>query len=268
MNKWHRVTTAHPCKICGKGDWCGYNDEGAVCCMRIASQKPARNGGWIHATTEPIRHATRQPAQPAPKYDAPDFNAEKWWVTVRRVANWDKMQAWADKLGLPIDVLDVMGGCHLGDMLAFPMHDGYGNVCGIRTRNPDGSKRSVTGSRAGLFLPTLDNEGDPVICEGPTDAAAAFALGFYPIGRPSCSGSERHVVDTCRRLGIDKATICADSDGPGIAGARKLADVLNAARIQVRMVTAGGHKDLRDWFKSGVTPEIVNAAWEQAEWRS
>jgi DNA primase len=143
-----------------------------------------------------------------------------------------------------------------------------GKICGIRTRHPDGHKRAITGSRAGIFIPGVyDANREIVICEGPTDAAAAMALGFEPIGRPSCIGSERHVVDTCRRRGINRVTLCADADGPGISGAKKLGEVLLAVRITVRMVTAGGHKDLRDWFKAGVTRAMVDAAWSQAEWR-
>jgi hypothetical protein len=189
-----------------------------------------------------------------------------WWQTVRHVATWDRMEVWADRLGLPIGALDVMGACVLGEMLAFPMYDGHGAVCGIRTRKPDGSKRAVTGSRAGVFLAGFT--GAPVvICEGPTDATAALALGFDVIGRPSCTGSERHVVDTCRRIGAMRVTLCADADGPGIAGARRLADVLRAARVQVRMVTPHGHKDLRDWFKAGATRVMVDLAWYQAEWK-
>ena len=126
----------------------------------------------------------------------------------------------------------------------------------------------MKGSRAGVFLPIMPvGDLEPLICEGPTDATAALALGFHPIGRPSCLGCERHVLDTCRRLGYQRVTICADSDAPGVAGARKLADVLRASRIAVRSVTAGGHKDLREWFLAGVTREQVNAAWSQAEWR-
>jgi phage/plasmid primase-like uncharacterized protein len=233
--------------------------------MRVASDMPAKNGGWIHNATgaSPLPRAA-----PASGYEPPDFDADRWWQAVRRVITWDKMESWATRLGLPIETLDIMGGCHLGTMLAFPMYDGTGEICGIRTRNRDGTKRSVTGSRAGVFLPAYhDPEAKPVICEGPTDAAAALALGFYPIGRPSCSGCERHVVDTCRRLGIKKVTLCADDDGPGIAGARRLGDVLQAAKIAVRLVTPCGHKDLRDWLKAGATRDMVDAQWSQAKWR-
>ena len=265
MTTWHRVSRQHPCFVCRRDDWCGYDDEGAVCCMRVSSDMPAKNGGWIHNATgaSPLPRAA-----PASGYEPPDFDADRWWQAVRRVITWDKMEDWATRLGLPIETLDIMGGCHLGTMLAFPMYDGTGEICGIRTRNRDGTKRSVTGSRAGVFLPAYhDPEAKPVICEGPTDAAAALALGFFPIGRPSCSGCERHVVDTCRRLGIKKVTLCADDDGPGIAGARRLGDVLQAAKIAVRLVTPCGHKDLRDWLKAGATHDMVDAQWSQAKWR-
>ena len=180
-----------------------------------------------------------------------------------------RVAVWACKLGLPPSSIDWLGAVHLGAMLAFPMYDGDGNICGIRTRNPDGAKRAVTGSRAGVFLPTVAMpELEPLVCEGPTDAAAALALGYEPIGRPSCTGCEVHVVDTCKRQGFDRVTVCADADGPGTAGARRLADVLHAARIAVRLVTAAGHKDLRDWWRAGARRDAVERAWSQAQWRT
>lgn len=47
MGDLRRVTKSHPCPICGKDDWCGYNDR-VVICMRIPSNVPTRNGGWLH----------------------------------------------------------------------------------------------------------------------------------------------------------------------------------------------------------------------------
>jgi hypothetical protein len=265
---WIRVTARKPCAVCDRGDWCTVSVEtGATCCMRVQSARPARNGGWLHGGTGPAELPARTGAACGASYESPEFNAMLWWQTVRHVVTWERMEVWADRLGLPIGALDVMGACVLGEMLAFPMFDGTGQVCGIRTRKPDGSKRAVTGSRAGVFLPTFHDGGEVVVCEGPTDATAAMELGYYPIGRPSCTGSERHVVDTCRRLGIERVTVCADADGPGVAGARRLADVLRAARVLVRLVTPRGHKDLRDWFKAGVTCDMVDAAWSQAEWK-
>ncbi len=267
--KWIPVSKREPCALCGRDHWCMVSPDGtAQLCHDTQSDRPAPGGGWIHGLKPAAPAPSRPERRAAEGYDAPDFDAALWWQTVRHVGTWDRMEVWATRLGLPIAALDVMGACVLGEMLTFPMHNGLGRVCGIRTRNPDGSKRAVTGSRAGVFLPTFHDGAEPLVCEGPTDATAALELGYYPIGRPSCSGCERHVVDTCRRQGIERVTVCADSDGPGITGARKLTDVLRAARIGVRMVTAGGHKDLRDWFKAGATRQAVDSAWSQTEWRT
>ena len=266
---WTRVSRQVPCPVCGKGDWCTVSvATGAVCCMRVQSEHPAANGGWMHGGDG------RAPGCPAAQalcggHEDPALDADRWWRAVRRILTPAKLDPWALTLGLPRDALYLMGACTLGEMLAFPMRDGIGAICGIRTRYPDGRKMAVRGSRAGVFLPFMPiGDMEPLICEGPTDATAALALGFHPIGRPSCLGCERHVLDTCRRLGYQRVTICADSDAPGVAGARKLADVLRASRIAVRSVTAGGHKDLREWFNAGAVPEQVRTAWSQAEWRT
>lgn len=272
----------------------------------MQSDHPLANGGWLHGGEKhrlkcPVAHQT------AKRYEDPDFNADGWWRAVRRILTPAKLDPWAAALGLTRDTLFLMGACTLGEMLAFPMYDGAGAICGIRTRYPDGRKMSVRGSRAGVFLPFMSidtirtarrqvygnhtpdtqepqqkrgfppppgqnapvrlGEAEPLICEGPTDATAAMDLGFYPIGRPSCQGCEKHVLDTCRRMHFTRATICSDADGPGITGARKLADGLRASRIAVRIVKPDGHKDLRDWYRHGATRDVVETAWSQAEWR-
>src|SRR5438477_1429818 len=46
---WTRVTRRNPCVICSKGDWCGVSEDGKYAvCMRIESDHPTRNGGWLH----------------------------------------------------------------------------------------------------------------------------------------------------------------------------------------------------------------------------
>ena len=269
-NGWIRASRAQPCPVCGKYDWCGVSaDTGAVCCMRVQSNRPTGNGGWLHGGPDRAIPPPRPCAADAVKvYEPPDFNAALWWRTTRRVLNLEALDEWSERLSIPSSFLMFMGATTACGMLCFPMRDGTGKICGIRTRDPDGAKRAITGSRAGVFIPGVhDANRETVICEGPTDAAAAMALGFEPIGRPSCTGSERQVVDTCRRWGIERLTLCADADGPGIAGAKKLGDVLQAAKIGVRLVTPFGHKDLRDWFKAGATRDMVDAQWSQAEWR-
>lgn len=260
--EWNKVSKQHPCPICGHARWCLVSPDGeAVLCNRVESDKPAKNSGWIHGTPK------KATVTAIVRNDAPAFDANLWWSVGRYALShipWS-LNIWSRDLGLPVSALSFMGATTCCGMLCFPMHDGAGNVCGIRTRTRDGQKRAITGSKAGVFLSTVQVcSNDVLICEGPTDAAAALDLGFEPLGRPSCLGQEAHVVDTLRRWGKDRATICADADGPGITGAERLASAMRAARISVRMVAPHGHKDLRDWYRSGVTRAQVDAAWSQA----
>ena len=270
MSDWLPVTRADPCAICHHATWCLVAPDGvAHLCNRVASNHPAKGGGWIHGTPRrldaPIRHDT-----PKTAYDPPTFDAGLWWRTGRYLLARQPytLTPWADSLGVSADALAWMGATTICRMLCFPMHDGTGAVCGIRTRTPDGAKRAITGSKAGVFLPTVRlPDLEVVICEGPTDAAAALDLGFEPLGRPSCIGQEQHVLETLRRWGCEQVTICVDNDGPGVAGANRLAEVLRVMRVRVRIVAPVGHKDLRDWLRAGATPEHVNAAWSQQAWR-
>ena len=197
-------------------------------------------------------------------------DAGLWWRTGRYLLarQPDTLTPWAEQLGVSADALAWMGATTICGMLCFPMHDGTGKVCGIRTRTPDGAKRAITGSKAGVFLPTVRlPDLDVVICEGPTDAASALDLGFEPLGRPSCIGQEQHVLETLRRWGCDHVTVCVDNDGPGVAGANRLSDVLRGMRGKVRMVAPVGHKDLREWRRAGADRAQVDVAWSQAKWR-
>lgn len=74
-----RVSRREPCPICGKPDYCEVRGDGAVHCMRTASDVPgrARGGGWWHhppageapaqplaAAVATIVHAVPAPAKP------------------------------------------------------------------------------------------------------------------------------------------------------------------------------------------------------------
>ena len=63
---WCEVRRTAPCPICGKPDWCGRSDDGAIRCMRIADA-PA---GWRRLTTCSDGGTVFRPAV-EPSYTAP-----------------------------------------------------------------------------------------------------------------------------------------------------------------------------------------------------
>ncbi|ABO49519.1 toprim [Desulforamulus reducens MI-1] len=48
-----RVNRQQPCPVCGKTDWCSFNDRIAIC-MRVESNHlvPGKMGGWLHKLIE------------------------------------------------------------------------------------------------------------------------------------------------------------------------------------------------------------------------
>ena len=44
---WIRVSPKEPCRICKRVDWC-CRGEIFDNCMRVESDRPAKNGGWLH----------------------------------------------------------------------------------------------------------------------------------------------------------------------------------------------------------------------------
>jgi len=53
MGNWIEVDKYNPCPICGKPDWCGRTADGELAvCMRIESERPMANGGWLYLLTD------------------------------------------------------------------------------------------------------------------------------------------------------------------------------------------------------------------------
>jgi phage/plasmid primase-like uncharacterized protein len=169
---------------------------------------------------------------------------------------------------------------------AFPMTNAAGVIVGARLRTADGSKFALPGSHSGLFVPQgLKPRVQLLVCEGPTDTAAALTLGFQAIGRPSCTGGTHAVAAVIASLRPSEVVIVADSDGapgtrprelrddPGRYGAQQLAGYLAGHGRAVKVITPAPHKDLREWVGAGATHAIVSARiraalfWRRDEWR-
>ena len=147
------------------------------------------------------------------------------------------------------------------------MSNANGKVLGIRLRRPNGFKFAVTGSKAGLFLPTDLAGHDLLIAEGPTDTAALLDLGFSAVGRPSCTGGIKLLVDLVKRRQPAPVVIVSDVDehGHGQRGAENLAVVLLAYSQSVRVIeTPLGTKDAREWKRCGATHHDIQATIDAA----
>lgn len=274
---WQRVSHKKPCPICGKPDWCTITPDGtAVCCMRIESACQMRNGGFLHKLADRPRQyvPVRRFAQPPPS--TLDFAAMMdGWV---RNTPLDALETLAASLGVDVLALAALGAARHSQQAAwaFPMRDGNGKTVGIRLRDNNGHKWAVKGSKVGLFY----TEGKPqdhiaVVCEGPTDTAAALTLGLWAIGRPSCQGAVDHTLQLCRRLRIDHLLIMADNDEPkprpgggwwqpGFEGAAKLA----AAVGLPYKILAPPAKDIRKWVQAGATRINFDFLEQSQTWRT
>ena len=269
---WHRVSRASRCKICDHPNWCTWSEAGN-CCMRIESVRPLKNGGWLHSFGDNPRPVRK------PEPIAPTIDAEAIMVAWRKNTSEIQLRMLADTLGVSILALSALRCAWAPEhnAWAFPMSDGHGMTCGIRLRSLYGNKWSVRGGREGIFRPFIEVQKTVFVCEGPTDLAALLTLGFFGLGRPSCSGGVSQLGAVIARLGILRAVIVADNDAdkfrpdgkcynPGFDGALRLE---NDIGVPCCLLVPPG-KDIRLCLSFGITKEVIesminNLVWHQPQ---
>lgn len=260
MSEWVRVTNRNPCPICKKPDWCVIGHAG-VNCMRIESDHPVKNGGWMHfyakAHPAPSLLYRVQVREHKPKTKPNFLDLLNGWS--RSLTN--EIKSLATSLRVDLLALENLHVCYSNyhHAYAFPMFDPGGQVIGIRLRN-DTRKWAIKGSHSGLFIPFSAINRLPIqtilICEGPTDTAAALTIGFFAIGRPACLGNEAMIDQVLRDIGAKEAIVCYDNDEPGIRGANKLIQHIRCPVCRFVPPT----KDLRAYVTAGGTRETLLSA--------
>ncbi len=261
--QWCRVTKNDPCPICGRGDWCLVaKDKSAVICPRTeaGSVKEIEGSGFLHKLDDRREgrqyHPQRRFAVGRDDKPARDFKAlhEQY---VRQITT-QQLDELSRLLGVSRQSLQRLGTGWCGKSFTFPMYNHFGKTIGIRRRFPSGSKVSLKGSKAGLFIPAELAGSEPLlITEGPSDCAAALDLGFDAFGRPNCDSK---VNMTARFTKGRDVIIIADNDtpkrdgrNPGQAGALKLARKLVFVCSSVRIILPPTeYKDLRGWYRAGL----------------
>jgi hypothetical protein len=235
--------------------------------MRIESPRPLKNGGWLHGARSSKAEQSLYKRQVAGSTPAAPIDFRKL-INRWRKEKAGELEPLAATLGVQKEDLIDLHTCWAPEYraFAFPMSNADGDVVGIRLRN-DQFKWSVKGSHQGLFIPFSAVGRFPldliIITEGPTDTAAALALGFFAIGRPACRGCEQMVVDVLRQLPVKEVVICYDNDEhidkmgkrirPGPKGAEDLARQIPFRCSRFVPPT----KDLREFLTLGGTRELL-----------
>jgi len=250
--QWTRVTKRHPCVICGKPDWCTYQED-VACCMRIESIKPCRNGGWLHRLAEP-------PCGGPGRFVPPRMSQ-----TRKRSIDWQQLvtdyqaavettalEALARQLTVSCAALKALGIGWDGEAWTLPMRNGQGQIIGIMRRFPDGKKICRPGSHLGLYVPQINGHGTAtlLVAEGASDVACLLDRGFAAIGRPSCSHGDAGAIQTwCKaRPAYHFVLVVSDAGEQEQRGARQLAMQLQATRQWRRVeVLRPPAKDARAW---------------------
>ena len=257
MSEWVRAGAQMPCPICGKKDWCLVaKDKSAVICPRKeeGSKKYIDGSGYLHVLI-PGQYEKKNPEW---KSELPEHNTVMGMLAKKYMKAFDDKSKVAEDIGITPESLDrLFAGWSSGNNgVTFPMFRHRRRLIGIRVRSVSGKKFAIKGSKQGLFLPRGWDD-DPsrglLICEGPTDTAAALDLGFDAIGRPSCMGGADLIAEA---VGKRAVAIIADNDGPGMDGAERLAKRLRTFCREVRIVVPE-HNDLRGWKSQGATKEDV-----------
>ncbi len=258
-----RVTTAHPCPICGRSSWCMIGDRD-VFCMRVTSTKTKefKDGSvaYLHPVGKTAQNLSTRTQRKPVTLDVRTVLKE--WGRFNRSGS---MGLLAENLGVTLESLESLG-CTKAPMhgtWAFPMSNGEGEFCGIRLRRDNGDKWAERGSHQGLFIPQVAFSPVILLCEGPTDTAAALSLGYSAVGRPNCCGGIEQIKTLVARLHVRMAVIVSDLDDAGLRGARTLQEHLPIATAILVLPS----KDLRGAVRAGIDRATVDAMISQLIWR-
>ena len=244
--------------------WLGVDARDAI--RWLSSYLGVTDGDYAPAVCRPIERRLSIPEQ---SVDPVRFRlmAEVW----RRNMRPKYLQRAAELLGLPVDSLERLGvGWSVEhNATSWPMRNDAGDVIGVRLRCPKTAEKwAVKGSRAGLFFPMellqVERPERLIVCEGPTDTAAMLSVGFHAVGVPSAGGSIDLLLELCRRIRPEYLQVMADADGPGAAGAERVADALVIVAPIVIVTPLGGCKDSRAWVVGGAGKDAIVAAGDGA----
>ncbi|MSR59742.1 MAG: hypothetical protein EXS05_19220 [Planctomycetaceae bacterium] len=147
----------------------------------------------------------------------------------------------------------------------FPERNGEGKVVGISTRDRQGQKKRITGSKSGLTFASDWREGTgPIfLVEGASDTAALKTIGLAVVGRPSNLAGVGQLTDLLFDIATDREIIVGgerdqkpNGSWPGREGAISVSTQLAEAldRTIGWALPPDDAKDSRAWLQA--MPEL------------
>lgn len=290
--KWCRRRKGVSCPICGQDSWCTISEDGlAVRCTRAPSEypSPAKNGdqAWVHILGESAGAIVQREKTAKPKPYKSIAQVSRLVATAfsHPMAAFTR-QRLAESLDVSIQSLEALSVGYGKDSdgrgySSWPSKDEHGQFIGISRRYDDGEKKTVFGTRPGIYIPDRSRKlaCNPVlIVEGGSDVAAAYSIGILAIGRPSNTGGAEFIK--ALRLTLPLLVVGEDDEHPekrgkytwcpshckgcshcfpGLFGAKAVASELGCKYI----LPPKGCKDLRNVLSQGRVREfmaIVQAA--------
>ena len=274
-SNWLRVNKSCRCPKCDHPDWCLISRDGsAVICPRtdVGATRFIEGAGYLHRleATLPPRRMLRRRVSIRRNGDRSDLATRLANSTV----SVERLSILSRELCVSAESLRRLrvGWWPQERAWSWPMTDRTGRrVIGITRRSPDGTKRVVRGHRAGLYVPhdlppSLRSEM-LLISEGGSDTASGLDLGYWTIGRFSCTHGATMIAGLVRTRHPVQIVICSDA-GNEIEkrGAASLASALLPYARSLRLISPPPpHKDLRHWMLGGATPGDLQAMIDAAE---
>jgi hypothetical protein len=150
----------------------------------------------------------------------------------------------------------------------FPMRDARLQLWALDYAARMGLSYASKGSKEGLFIPdtTFANSQRSELAFAKVQLTLPRCSIWFPelvIGRPSCLGGVKLIVELCRARRFSEIVIFADNDLPGQRGAQKLARELSLYVPNCELLPRLS-KDMRDWKKHGANRADVERAIAEA----
>lgn len=283
-SKFVRRKRGVPCPVCGHESWCTVSADGVVVrCMRVASGRESNGAdgslGWLHtdAVEQPVEV---EKGRETPKLTVAQVTARARSAYEHKLAK-ETRERLSGTLGVSVESLDALRvgyGCDRDgrQWSSWPCRNAKSEIVGISRRYEDGSKKTMQGTKSGLYYPAERNglRGPVLILEGGSDVAAAYTVGIPAIGRPSNTGGAswiRQLIGRRRCIVVGENDCEPERRGklehcpatcfgcghcwPGLFGARIVSEKLRCRFVMPPL----GMKDFREVVRAGGWWELLRA---------